>query len=95
MARVKLTEAQSDWLRVRQAEDAKAIAAYATASEACAEAKARRDQIVSEQERLVAEAEARLVDAAQVVINRLGAEGAAAVGVTAIKRKVGRPARPR
>ena len=95
MTKAKLTEAQSEWLRTRQAEDARAIAAHSATSEALAEAKARRDRIVREQDKLVAEAEARLRDATQVVVARLGPEGAAAVGITAgMKPKAGRPARP-
>jgi len=95
MAKTKLTEAQTEWLRTRQAEDARAIAAHAAANEALAAAKAHRDQIVSEQDTLVAEAEAQLRDATQVVVARLGAEGAAAVGITfGQKPRASRPARP-
>jgi CO/xanthine dehydrogenase Mo-binding subunit len=77
----KLTEQQTKFLRARQLEDTKAIAAYTAAAEAVAKAQAKRSEVLAEADKLVAEAEAVLADASRVVIERLGPNAAQALGL--------------
>jgi len=81
MAKAKLTPEQAAFLKARQEQDVKAIADHSAATEALALARARRDQVVAEHDKLVAESESRLADATRVLIARLGPEGAVALGV--------------
>lgn len=86
----KLTEAQVQYLRARQAEDKKAIAAYSAAAEAVAKAQAKREAVLAEQDKLVAEAKGELDDANRVVIERLGANAAQALGLEVPAQRKGR-----
>ena len=81
MARARLTEKQTEWLRTRQRDDEKAIVGYTAATEALAQAQARREQLVAEQDKLVALAEVEMERTAEVVLARLGEDGARALGI--------------
>ncbi len=81
MARARLTEKQTEWLRTRQRDDEAAIVGYTAAAEALAQAHAHREELVAEQDQLVALAEAEMERTADVVLARLGEDGARALGI--------------
>ena len=92
MPKPKLNDLEAEFLRRRQEEATQAIASYKSAAELLDETRAKRADVLSQLDKLVAEAEATLKDAMKVLVTTIGADGARSIGA-ALKSKRGR--RPR
>ena len=80
MPRTKLSPDQAEFLRRRLAEYQAAIAAWSSARDRLASARAARERALAEHDALVATTETELADATRTLVSRLGADGAQALG---------------